>query len=68
MRISSASGRIIDVYQGGQGSTRMTPQRLIYKASQQASTKPDIVHASKKISISSTKARTTKASPSSRPT
>src|SRR5450631_647578 len=33
---------IIDVYQGGQKIDTLTPQRLIYKASQQPSTKPDI--------------------------
>ena len=33
---------ILDVYQGGQKIDTLTPQRLIYKASQQPSTKPDI--------------------------
>jgi len=33
---------IIDVYQGGRKIDTLTPQRLIYKASQQPSTKPDI--------------------------
>jgi len=33
---------IIDVYQNGQKIDTMTPQRLVYKASQQPSTKPDI--------------------------
>src|SRR5579863_2508145 len=33
---------ILDVYQGGQKIDTMTPQRLVYKASQQPSTKPDI--------------------------
>ncbi len=33
---------LIDVYQNGQLVRTMTPQRIFYKASQQASTKPDI--------------------------
>ena len=33
---------LIDVYQNGQLMRTMTPQRVFYKASQQASTKPDI--------------------------
>jgi cytochrome c-type biogenesis protein CcmF len=33
---------IIDVYQNGRKIDNMTPQRLVYKASNQPSTKPDI--------------------------
>src|SRR3954452_6726317 len=33
---------LLDVYQNGQLLRTMTPQRIFYKASQQASTKPDI--------------------------
>ncbi len=33
---------LIDVYQNGQLQRTMSPQRIFYKASQQASTKPDI--------------------------
>jgi cytochrome c-type biogenesis protein CcmF len=33
---------LIDVYKNGQLQRTMTPQRIFYKASQQASTKPDI--------------------------
>src|SRR6476620_4286910 len=33
---------LMDVYQNGQVVRTMTPQRIFYKASQQASTKPDI--------------------------
>ena len=33
---------LMDVYQNGQLQRTMTPQRIFYKASQQASTKPDI--------------------------
>ena len=33
---------LIDVYENGQKIDTMTPERLFYKASQQASTKPDI--------------------------
>jgi cytochrome c-type biogenesis protein CcmF len=33
---------LIDVYQNGKLQRTMTPQRIFYKASQQASTKPDI--------------------------
>jgi cytochrome c-type biogenesis protein CcmF len=33
---------ILDVYQNGRKINTMTPQRLLYKASQQPSTKPDI--------------------------
>jgi cytochrome c-type biogenesis protein CcmF len=33
---------LMDVYQNGQLVRTMTPQRIFYKASQQASTKPDI--------------------------
>jgi len=33
---------LIDVYQGGKKLTTMTPVRLVYKASNQPSTKPDI--------------------------
>ncbi|HYM76140.1 MAG TPA: cytochrome c-type biogenesis CcmF C-terminal domain-containing protein [Candidatus Dormibacteraeota bacterium] len=33
---------LMDVYQGGKLIRTMTPQRIFYKASQQASTKPDI--------------------------
>jgi len=33
---------LIDVYQNGEKIDTMTPQRIFYKASQQASTKPDI--------------------------
>jgi cytochrome c-type biogenesis protein CcmF len=33
---------LLDVYRNGEKIDRLTPQRLFYKASQQASTKPDI--------------------------
>ena len=38
----SSEWALIDVYQNGQLRRTMSPQRIFYKASQQASTKPDI--------------------------
>jgi len=38
----SSEWALIDVYQNGQLQRTMSPQRIFYKASQQASTKPDI--------------------------
>ncbi|HZC22623.1 MAG TPA: cytochrome c-type biogenesis CcmF C-terminal domain-containing protein, partial [Candidatus Binatia bacterium] len=38
----SSEWAIMDVYQNGKMIDTLTPQRLFYKASQQASTKPDI--------------------------